>query len=90
MNTLEEQYFKDWVNHLLAEVSKQAANIDHVIGQNAELKKRLLNPVKHQYWHAGDKDRPPELKTARGELHTLRCKVCGNEDARKICQPSLD
>lgn len=46
----------------------------------------LRNPPKHQYWMPGEPDCPRELKAGNGELHTLRCKVCGNEDARdNIC-----
>jgi hypothetical protein len=35
----------------------------------------------HKFWYAGEADCPPELK-AGGELHTLKCKVCGQEDPR--------
>lgn len=35
----------------------------------------------HDYWRAGQPDCPPELK-AGGELHTLKCKVCGKESPR--------
>ena len=46
----------------------------------------LRNPPKHRYWGAGEPDCPRELKAGNGELHTLRCKICGNEDARNtIC-----
>lgn len=37
----------------------------------------------HQWWMAGDPDCPSELKAPNGELHTLRCKVCGG-DSRTI------
>lgn len=33
---------------------------------------------KHQFWGAGQPDCPPELKAPNGELHTMRCKVCGD------------
>lgn len=33
-------------------------------------------------WGPGDPDCPPEIKTRSGELHTLRCKVCGQDIAR--------
>lgn len=39
----------------------------------------LRNPPKHKFWRVGDPDCPPELKAGNGELHTLRCKVCGEE-----------
>ena len=47
-----------------------------------EIRKVLLNEQPaHRYWYAGEKDCPPELK-AGGELHTLKCKVCGLENPR--------
>ena len=46
----------------------------------------LRNPRKHKFWGAGEPDCPRELKAGNGELHTLRCKVCGEEDLRNsIC-----
>ena len=46
------------------------------------------NPPKHRYWGAGEPDCPSDIKAGNGELHTLRCKVCGNEDARdQVCLP---
>jgi hypothetical protein len=38
-----------------------------------------LDPPKHKYWGAGEPDCPPEIKAGNGELHTLRCKVCGED-----------
>lgn len=34
--------------------------------------------AKHKFWGAGEPNCPPELKAPNGELHTLRCKVCGD------------
>lgn len=46
----------------------------------------LRNPPKHEYWMPGEPDCPRDLLAGNGELHTLRCKKCGNEDAAsKIC-----
>jgi hypothetical protein len=43
-------------------------------------------PPKHQYWGAGEPGCPWDIKASNGELYMLRCKVCGNEDARDtIC-----
>jgi len=43
---------------------------------------------KHVFWGAGEPDCPREIKAGNGELHTLRCKVCGSEDARsRFCLP---
>jgi hypothetical protein len=33
---------------------------------------------KHKFWGAGEPNCPPELKAPNGELHTTRCKVCGD------------
>lgn len=42
---------------------------------------------KHVSWSAGDPDCPRDIKAGNGELHTLRCKVCGQDIARagEIC-----
>lgn len=42
---------------------------------------------KHVSWGPGDPDCPPEIKASNGELHTLRCKVCGKDISRagEIC-----
>jgi hypothetical protein len=32
---------------------------------------------RHKFWGAGELDCPSEIKAGNGELHTLRCKVCG-------------
>lgn len=33
---------------------------------------------RHKFWGAGELDCPQELKAPNGELHTMRCKVCGD------------
>jgi hypothetical protein len=43
---------------------------------------KALNPPKHRFWGAGEPDCPREIKAGNGELHTLRCKVCGKDDPR--------
>lgn len=42
----------------------------------------LRNPPTHRYWMAGEADCPRDIKAGNGELHTLRCKVCGVDDPR--------
>lgn len=37
---------------------------------------------KHVSWGAGDPDCPKDIKAGNGELHTLRCKVCGQDMTR--------
>lgn len=45
-------------------------------------------PQKHDYWGAGEEDCPHDIKAGNGELHTLRCKVCGLDDPRdQVCRP---
>lgn len=43
---------------------------------------------KHIYWAAGEPDCPKEIKAGNGELHTLRCKVCGVDSPRGFCRRS--
>lgn len=33
---------------------------------------------RHKFWGAGEPDCPPDIKASNGELHTMRCKVCGD------------
>jgi hypothetical protein len=40
---------------------------------------------KHVYWGAGQPGCPPEIKAGNGELHTLRCKVCGLDSPKSFC-----
>jgi len=48
----------------------------------------LLNR-KHVYWAAGEPDCPRDIKARNGELHTLRCKVCGLDGAKGFCTGEL-
>lgn len=49
-----------------------------------------LDPPKHDFWGAGEPDCPREIKAGNGELHTLRCKVCGQDNPRdERCLASL-
>lgn len=40
---------------------------------------------KHVYWGAGEPNCPREIKAGNGELHTLRCKVCGQDSPKSFC-----
>jgi hypothetical protein len=44
---------------------------------------------RHRFWGAGEPDCPPELKAPNGELHTTRCKVCGDgwRKSGNVCLP---
>jgi hypothetical protein len=45
-----------------------------------------MRAMKHQYWGAGEKDCPREIKAGNGELHTLRCKSCGKDNPQsELC-----
>ena len=73
-----------------AALTEANAKLEALEAENKRLRKVLENPPKHRYWGAGEPDCPRELKAGNGELHTLRCKVCGNEDARStICRGGL-
>lgn len=46
----------------------------------------LRNPPKHRYWAPGEPDCPKDIKCGNGELHTLRCKVCGQDNPiNRVC-----
>jgi len=54
----------------------------------ASLVAQTRHKPRHQYWVAGEADCPQEIKAPNGELHTLRCKVCGlNNPTNGICRP---
>jgi hypothetical protein len=36
-----------------------------------------VKPPKHRFWGAGEPDCPANIKAPNGELHSRRCKVCG-------------
>jgi hypothetical protein len=42
----------------------------------------LQNPPKHNFWSSGEPGCPSEIKAGNGELHTLRCKHCGQDNPR--------
>lgn len=40
----------------------------------------------HKFWGAGEPECPKGIKAPNGELHTLKCKVCGEEGPRsQVC-----
>jgi hypothetical protein len=52
-------------------------------------------PSKHKYWQPGERDCPSDIKAPNGELHTLRCKICGqdsplNDDCSASITEELD
>lgn len=55
----------------------QPKRVDTALKLIAKTMRTLLNPPRHRFWGAGEHDCPREIKAGNGELHTLRCKVCG-------------
>jgi len=67
------EFVDNWPAHKRIETS---------IALIAKTLRAALNPLKHQYWGAGEPDCPRDIKAGNGELHTLRCKVCGQDNPR--------
>lgn len=40
---------------------------------------------KHDFYNAGEKDCPADIKCSNGELHTLRCRNCGLDNPDDYC-----
>ena len=72
------------LEHYTRVEDRLALYVEHT-GAIAETLKRLAAPAKHVYWGAGEAGCPREIKTPNGELHTLRCKVCGRDNPRDGC-----
>lgn len=70
----------DYANRLICDWWKPQTTSEAVHREYA-LGATKVKTQRHKYWYAGDPDCPPELK-AGGEIHTLKCKVCGVKDAR--------
>ncbi len=48
----------------------------------AKTMRAALDAPRHKFWGAGEVDCPRDIKAGNGELHTLRCKVCGQNNPR--------
>jgi len=60
--------------------------------ENAQLQDAIDYPRKytHRYWRAGEPDCPADIKAGNGELHTLRCKLCGSDNSMaQVCPVAL-
>lgn len=66
---------------LWLETNTEEPRIAWLAVQIAEAFDRAISR-KHVSWGPGDPDCPPEIKASNGELHTLRCKVCGQDMTR--------
>ncbi len=64
--------------------------IDTALALIAKTMRAALDPPKHKFWMPGEPDCPREIKARNGELHTLRCKVCGQDSPRDpFCRKAL-
>lgn len=58
--------------------------------ENKRLHAFIANPPKHYWWGAGEKDCPKDIRGGNGKLHTLRCKVCGEDfNGDEICRVTV-
>ena len=44
--------------------------------------------MKHQFWRPDEDGCPSDIKASNGELHTIRCKVCGGDGRGEVCEMS--
>jgi hypothetical protein len=56
---------------------------------DAAIRMALTNPPRHKWWGAGEPDCPKDIKGSNGELHTLRCKLCGTSDTDSFCTKGI-
>ena len=54
-------------------------HVDKSITETAARSAAMVTRM-HSYWMPGEPDCPREIKAGNGELHTLRCKVCGRDN----------
>jgi len=71
-------------NDLKDKLMIELAYCRHVDLPISEIAERVIAIVerKHLFWGAGEVDCPRDIKAGNGELHTLRCKICGQESMR--------
>ncbi len=77
-------------NDLIDALAIELAYCRHTEKSVTETANRIASIVerKHLFWRPGDVDCPREIKAGNGELHTLRCKVCGRDNpADNMCIP---
>ena len=69
----------------------QPKKINTALALIAKTMRAALDPPRHDFWGAGEPDCPRELLAGNGELHTLRCKICGLDDLRSnsVCRAAL-
>lgn len=76
----------------IARLLLSATSVDRDVREEADDAVKALiafinAPPRHKFWGAGESDCPHEIKAGNGELHTLRCKVCGADNpSSEICR----
>ena len=58
-------------------VCSKLCRFDRALNRASAAPQEPAKPPKHKYWGAGEVDCPCDIKAGNGELHSLRCKVCG-------------
>ncbi len=69
-----------YLARIVSDVEEYGADELAVDAIAAEPAPEFAAPIKHRYWRPGEPDCPRDIKAPNGELHTLRCKVCGVDD----------
>jgi len=81
----------EWLTQAAATITALSAELARKDKALEEARAFIADPAKHRYWGAGEPDCPREIKAGNGELHTLRCKVCGQDSPRdQICRGGFD
>lgn len=86
----EETRASQWRRQVLDDIAEmmgefvdnwpQPKKISPALALIAKTMRAALDPPRHKFWGAGEADCPREIKAGNGELHTLRCKVCGKDN----------
>src|SRR4051812_47397097 len=67
-------------NSKTTEAAEKAALVSsgHEPAMSAQARSPAEVLPRHKFWGAGEPDCPQDLKASNGELHSTRCKVCGD------------
>lgn len=74
------------LNEILMIELAYCRHVDLPVSETAQRIAALVTR-KHVFWGAGEPECPREIKAGNGELHTLRCKVCGEDGGQGFCLP---
>lgn len=79
------------IQRLWDQSEKRWYKIQWLEGRVENLEAFIAKPPQHRFWGAGEADCPRDIKAGNGELHTLRCKDCGQDSPREdFCRATLD